>query len=53
MSKVPDFHSKNQNHYHNNDKCGPGAEIPSYDRVPGNGGKALCKDCQKANEQGR
>lgn len=45
MAKVPAFHSKNQNHYHDNDKCGAGAEIPSYDRLPGTGGKPKCKNC--------
>lgn len=35
--------------YHNNTKCGPGSEIPLHNRVPGDGGKTLCKDCRKLN----
>jgi hypothetical protein len=45
--KVPAFNSKNENHYHDNNKCGPGAEIPAYDRLPGTGNKPKCKNCQK------
>jgi hypothetical protein len=48
MAKVAAFHSKNQTDvYHNNDKCGAGAEIPHYDRVPGKSDKRLCKNCKK------
>jgi len=47
MAKVAAFNSKYENHYHDNDKCGPGAEIPKYDRQPGTGGKPKCKDCAK------
>ena len=48
MAKVAPFHSKNQTDvYHNNDKCGAGAEIPNYDRLRGDGGKRLCKNCKK------
>jgi hypothetical protein len=47
MAKVPAFNSKNEQHYHDNDKCGPGAEIPAYDRLKGDGGKPKCKNCQK------
>jgi len=47
MAKVNPFNSKNEQHYHDNDKCGPGAEIPAYDRIQGTGGKAKCKNCQK------
>ncbi len=47
MAKVPAFNSKNEQHHHDNDKCGPGAEIPAYDRLAGTGGKPKCKNCQK------
>jgi len=47
MAKVKPFNSKNEAHYHDNDKCGPGAEIPVYDRIPGTGGKEKCKNCKK------
>ena len=47
MAKVAAFHSKNQTDvYHNNDKCGAGAEIPKYDRLAGKGDKRLCKNCR-------
>jgi len=47
MAKVSPFHSKNQDHYHDNDKCGAGAEIPAYDRVQGTGGKEKCKTARR------
>ena len=53
MTKVSPFHSKKENHYHNNDKCGPGSEIPQANREPGTGGKVLCKDCAKLNAEGK
>jgi hypothetical protein len=47
MAKVAAFHSKKENHYHDNSKCGPGSEIPAHNRVPGTGGHPRCKDCAK------
>ena len=47
MAKIQPFNSKNEPHYHDNDKCGAGAEIPAYDRLNGTGNKAKCKNCQK------
>jgi hypothetical protein len=47
MAKVKPFNSKNQPHYHDNDKCGAGAEIPAYDRIDGTGGKKKCENCKK------
>ena len=36
MARVAPFHTKNRTDvYHNNDNCGPGAEIPKYDRIDG------------------
>jgi hypothetical protein len=53
MPKVAAFHSVKENHYHNNSKCGPGSEIPPHNRVSGDGGKPLCKDCKKLNDEGK
>jgi len=57
MSKVPTFYSINEskkptNHqvHHNNDKCGPGKEIPANERESGTGGYRLCDDCDKLNK---
>jgi hypothetical protein len=47
MAKVKPFHSKNREVYHDNNKCGAGAEIPHYDRIPGTGGLRQCKNCKK------
>jgi hypothetical protein len=52
MPKVPAFHSVKENHYHDNSKCGPGSEIPAHNRVAGDGGKPLCRDCKKLNDDG-
>jgi hypothetical protein len=49
MPKVAPFHSKKDNHYHDNSKCGPGSEIPPHNKEAGTGGKQLCKDCAKLN----
>ena len=53
MAKVAPFHSKKQNHHHDNDKCGPGSEIPPLNRERGDGGKPLCDDCRKLNAAGK
>ena len=46
------FYSKNEKHYHNNPKCGPGSEIPARNRVyDSNAGKPLCDDCKKLNDE--
>jgi hypothetical protein len=53
MTQVSPWHSKKEPHYHNNNKCGPGKEIPASNRVAGTGGKKLCKDCDKLNKEGK
>jgi hypothetical protein len=53
MPKVPAFHSIKEEHHHNNSKCGPGSEIPAHNKVSGDGGKPLCKDCKKLNDEGK
>ena len=52
MTKVAPFHSKKENHHHDNNKCGPGSEIPAHNRESGTGGKPLCNDCKKLNDKG-
>ena len=59
MSKVSAFYAVNEENkpanqrvYHNNDKCPPGRDIPSWERKPGTGGYRLCEDCDKLNAQG-
>ena len=54
MAKVPNFYSVNEiikpihrRCNHDNDRCGPGKEIPLRDRRNGTGGYRLCEDCQK------
>jgi hypothetical protein len=53
MPMVPSFHSVKEPHHHNNSRCGPGSEIPAHNRMPGTGGKPLCRDCQKLNADGK
>ena len=53
MPKTSPWHSIKENHHHNNTKCGPGSEIPQRNRASGTGGKPLCKDCAKLNQEGK
>ena len=53
MPKVAPFHSAKEPHHHDNSKCGPGSEIPPHNKVPGTGGKPLCKDCKKLDDAGQ
>ena len=53
MTKVAAFHSKKENHHHDNNKCGPGSEIPAHNKESGTGGKPLCKDCKKLNDEAK
>jgi hypothetical protein len=54
--RIPNFYSVNefkkppdQRPHHNNDRCGPGKEIPQLDRRVGTCGYRLCEDCRKLN----
>ena len=42
------FSLKNCEVYHTNNKCGAGNEIPTHDRVKGDGGFRQCKNCKLA-----
>jgi hypothetical protein len=53
MPYIKPFHSVKEPHYHNNSKCGPGSEVPPHNKVDGDGGKPLCKDCKKLNDEGK
>lgn len=53
MTKVAPFHSIKENHHHDNNRCGPGSEIPAHNRESGTGGKPLCKDCAKLDREGK
>ena len=54
MPQVPAFHwERDKEKYHNNSSCGPGSEIPPKHRIPGTGGRPLCKDCAKLNAEGK
>ncbi len=52
MKRSP-WNSVKENHHHDNDRCGPGSEIPAHNRQSGTGGKPLCKDCAKLDREGR
>jgi hypothetical protein len=60
MPWTPSFYSINEikklpelRVHHNNSVCGPGKEIPQHERMPGDGGYRLCKDCAQLNRDGR
>jgi hypothetical protein len=57
---VPPFNSVNEvkkpldkRRYHNNNKCGPGNEIPRKERREGDAGYRLCEHCKNLNAQAR
>ena len=56
MATVPNFYTVNEiikptqkRCHHNDDRCGPGKDIPLRDMRNGTGGYRLCEDCQKLN----
>jgi hypothetical protein len=53
MPQIPAFHwDRDKEKYHNNSRCGPGSEIPKQHRLPGTGGKRLCKPWAELNAKG-
>lgn len=53
MPKTYPWNSVKEPHHHDNTRCGPGSEIPAHNRQSGTGGKPLCKDCAKLNQEGK
>jgi hypothetical protein len=55
MSKVPAFHSTRPGEkvYHNNNKCMTGNNIEKKYLTSGDGGKVLCAECKKLNDEGK
>lgn len=51
--KTSPWNSVKEAHYHDNTRCGPGSEIPAHNRLPGTGGKRLCRDCASLDAQGK
>jgi len=58
MSRVADFYSINEKNkpvanqvHHDNDRCAPGRDIPSWERRPGTGGYRLCDVCAEYDRQ--
>jgi hypothetical protein len=51
MSKVPAYHSKREDFYHDNSQCGLAVRIPLHNRVQGTGQKPLCKNCEKLHDE--
>jgi hypothetical protein len=52
--QVPPFYSIREAHYHNNDQCGPGSEIPQKNKRYDDEGvsvRVLCEDCDKLNRE--
>ena len=46
-------HSIKQSVYHNNTNCNTGNNIEKENLREGTGGKSLCKECEKLNQEGR
>ncbi len=53
MPQTNPWHSKKEDRHHDNTLCGPGSEIPAHNREEGTGGKPLCKDCKKLDDDGK
>jgi len=53
MPKKDPWHSIKQDVHHNNTNCNTGNNIERENLRSGTGGKPLCKECEKANREGR
>jgi len=53
MPKTSPWHSIKQNVHHNNTECNEGNNIEPENRREGTGGKPLCENCKKLNEEGK
>lgn len=50
MAKVNPYHTTNEEPHdvhHNQSECPDGKRIKSYNKIDGDGGKPLCKECKK------
>jgi hypothetical protein len=52
MPKTAPFHSKKEDRYHDNSRCGPAREILPQNIEPGTGGKKHCEKCEELNRKG-
>jgi hypothetical protein len=53
MPKKAPWHSIKESVHHNNTECNTGNNIESENRRDGTGGKPLCKECERCNQQGK
>ena len=53
MPKKLPWHSIKQPVHHNNSNCNTGNNIEKENYREGTGGKPLCQECDKLNQQGR
>lgn len=53
MPKTSPWHSVKQPVHHNNTNCNTGNNIEKENRRDGTGGKPLCEECARLNQQGR
>jgi hypothetical protein len=53
MPKTSAWHSILQSVHHNNTNCNTGNNIERENLREGTGGKPLCQECARLNQQGR
>ena len=53
MARTSPWHSIKSEVHHNNTECNTGNNIEVENRREGTGGKPLCEECKKLNEQRR
>ena len=53
MPQTAAWHSTKANVHHNNTNCNTGNNIERENRQPGTGGKPLCAECARLNQQGK
>jgi hypothetical protein len=53
MARTSPWHSIKSEVHHNNTDCNTGNNIEAENRREGTGGKPLCEECKKLNEQRR
>ena len=53
MSKTHPWHSVKQNVHHHNTECNVGNNIEKENLRRGDGGKPLCKECERLDKEGK
>jgi len=51
MSQIMPFHAANADVHHNNDRCTIGKKIEKSNKKEGEGGRQLCEECERLNQE--